>query len=214
MKKIFLIASMLAIHSVCFASMLDDVASDCKKDYIKSYQNKNGSWIEPDFTYSPMHSAFSDEITPCVLDRLENLSLYSGEASYWLGRMEYEINNRNKTIAFKWFKKGAEQGDTGARVNYAYCLAKGIGTIQNKDLALQEFKSAANEGDGLASYNAGVLLKEKKKNSFLGLSGSDSDIKNLFAQSCDRGIEEGYEAVNLYDNKFHNLFIIGYFGWR
>ena len=53
----------------------------------------------------------------------------------------------NKTEAFRWYKKAAEQGIAIAQYNLARCYEDGIGTEINKTEAFRWYKAAAEQGD-------------------------------------------------------------------
>jgi TPR repeat protein len=56
--------------------------------------------------------------------------------------------------AMKWFRKAADQGDTGAQSNLGFMYAKGQGVPEDYVEAMKWFRMAADQGD----TGAGVEL--------------------------------------------------------
>jgi uncharacterized protein len=54
---------------------------------------------------------------------------------------------RDRTEAFRWFGKAAEQGHTGAQIELAYMYAAGAGVDKNLESAYMWAESASLAGD-------------------------------------------------------------------
>ena len=60
--------------------------------------------------------------------------------------------------AFKWAKKGAEQGDADAMIELALCFRGGLGTKRDEDAELEWMLKAADLGEPTAQFCAGAAL--------------------------------------------------------
>jgi uncharacterized protein len=65
---------------------------------------------------------------------------------------------RDKTAAFNWYLKAAQQGEPNSQVNIAQMYMEGRGTPQNNDLGLDWLLRAANSGFRDAETNMAILV--------------------------------------------------------
>ncbi|MGN0883759.1 MAG: tetratricopeptide repeat protein [Candidatus Spyradosoma sp.] len=65
--------------------------------------------------------------------------------------------------AFKWAKKGAEQGDADAMVELARCFRVGLGTKRDEDAELEWLLKAAELGEPTARFCAGAELVTREE---------------------------------------------------
>ncbi|MGN0835060.1 MAG: hypothetical protein ACI4QA_04435 [Candidatus Spyradosoma sp.] len=65
--------------------------------------------------------------------------------------------------AFKWAKKGAEQGDTDAMIELVFCFRDGVGTKRDEDAELEWMLKAAELGDSTAQFCAGAALVSREE---------------------------------------------------
>lgn len=103
--------------------------------------------------------------------------------------MKKSIHNKLEQDARSGVLKGkADNGDTDAAFDWAWCLEKGIGTEENIEEAVKYYRQAAESGDTIALGNAGALLAQEDATLQEGLA--------LIHQAADAGSE--YAAFNLF----------------
>jgi TPR repeat protein len=80
-------------------------------------------------------------------------------AQYFLGIMYYfgsEVTPQSFSIASKWYRKAAEQGNTSAQTDLGIMYGGGKGVPQNYAEALKWLRLAADQGNAVAQSNLGV----------------------------------------------------------
>ena len=66
----------------------------------------------------------------------------------------------NPALAFKWYKRAAEQGNIEAQLDLAKSYDKGKGTPQDHRMAFYWFNKAAEQGDAEAQYNLAICYSK------------------------------------------------------
>lgn len=82
-------------------------------------------------------------------------SIFLRASALWEGGMLREAKRE--------FRAGAESGDPGCQVNYAYFCEQGIGGRRNVKEALRWYRRAVRRGHGSAAANIGILYREQRR---------------------------------------------------
>ncbi len=72
-------------------------------------------------------------------------------------------DNKNKKVAFQWFKKAALQGNTNAQFYLGLCYELGHGTDIDKEKEFNWYEKAAKQGNSNAQFQLGIFYYEKKE---------------------------------------------------
>ena len=84
--------------------------------------------------------------------------------------------------AVKWYMKAAEQGQSIAQVNLAYCYEKGRGVAQNYEKAFEWYYKAAEQGDDEAQTAVGIFLQHGK-----GIKRNYVEAFEWFTKAAEQG---------------------------
>lgn len=219
MKKYFFL--LLCITNICVASQLSDaVNSLCEDANIKPAKQQTNL---PESLRLPDLGFISDEeankIDECIINKYELLTAEKvAEAPYLLGihflnplRTKRESSDVRDMKIVENFAKSAELGYIPAMTDHAFLVYFGEGCIKDENLALEEYKKAATLNDPLANYSVGAILKRKKNDSFLGLFGSNDEIKSWFKKACDLKLNAGCQAINHYHDNEADTFPLSHF---
>ena len=153
----------------------------------------------------------ADRINECIINKYKLLTEEKvAEAPYLLGI--HFLKHRESDIKIvENFEKAAKLGYIPAMTDHAFMVYDGEGCIKDEQLALEEYKKAAELNDPLASYSVGAILKRKKNDSFLGLFGSNDEIKSWFKRACELNFNRGCQAINHYYDSEADTFPLSHF---
>ena len=93
-------------------------------------------------------------------------------------------------MAFEWFLKSAEQGNTKAQNDLALCFRSGKGVEENPQKAVEWITKAAEQGLAVAQYNLAMW--------YAGNYGGLTRDLDKIIEWCSKAAAQGYEeAVRL-----------------
>ena len=93
-------------------------------------------------------------------------------------------------MAAKWFRKAAEQGNTGAQFNLGICYLFGHGVEQDFEEAAKWFRKAAEQGNAEAQFNLGVCYEHGH-----GVEQDYEEAVKWFRKAAEQGDENAENAL-------------------
>ena len=94
-------------------------------------------------------------------------------------------NDKDYSLAAKWFKSAAEKGDVDAIFMIAHNFYLGRGVEKNIQKAISYYTEATSKGHDVAPYNLGILYMSGE-----GVSQNIEKAFGLFKISAERGFPE------------------------
>lgn len=114
----------------------------------------------------------------------------AGVLQYGLGKMYSEGRGvpRDDAEALKWYRKSAEQGDTGALLALKDMAEQGNENARKAHKAIVEaLKRAAERGDAKAQYDLGNMYYYSE-----GMAQSNADAAKWWRKSAEQGYENAW----------------------
>ena len=87
--------------------------------------------------------------------------------------------------AVEWFRRSAEQGNSGAQVSLGLCLQKALGAPSNQKEAVQWFRRAAESGDAAGQVSLASALQSGR-----GISKNEVEAADWFRKAAAQGQPE------------------------
>ncbi|OUS36860.1 hypothetical protein A9R00_11340 [Oleispira antarctica] len=127
-----------------------------------------------------------EKLALAYLQKSKDMSLYelyNKGIDYWFGVKGVD---KNYKIAFKWFKKAADLGDSDAQFNLGVIYTSGKGVQQDYKEALYWYKKSADQGHVDAQFNLGIKYE-------FGEEGFQKNMKQAiywYQKAADQGNAE------------------------
>lgn len=83
-------------------------------------------------------------------------------SQYCLGILHHDglTFKKDEKMAFRWYKKSAEQGNSRGQGILGYCYGEGFGVEKNEAEAMRWYRLAASQGETVAIYNIGYCFED------------------------------------------------------
>ena len=112
-----------------------------------------------------------------------------------LGTDYYEGRNGKKkdyVEAMKWYRKAAEQGDTGGQNNLGYMYEHGYGVSQDYNEAVKWYRKAAEQGDTDGQNNLGSMYDYGN-----GVSQDYNEAVKWYRRAAEQGHADGQNNLGI-----------------
>lgn len=103
--------------------------------------------------------------------------------------------------AFKWYRKAAEHGHSGAQNNLGTCYERGLGTPKDYLEAVTWYRKAAEQGDDYAQNNLGACYANG-----IGVPKDRAEAVKWYRKAADQGNELGKTNLGLLNEKWEMAF--------
>ena len=99
-----------------------------------------------------------------LADKGDNVAQYEVACYFDFGLVvkDTKIVEENHAMAFKWYHKTYENGNTNAMIRLADFLSEGIYCKQDLEFAIELYKKGIDNGHGLAANNLATLYRDQQ----------------------------------------------------